>query len=175
MPMTDDEIDDKIAEWHQGDSPGTLHEYLGWTREEYAHWVKTGEVPKMKTETTTDPERALKGRVVWTMRDAIRLLKDIDPLLREVGWGVGLTGSVLTQGESRNDLDLIVYPLNDGKVDRDKLRETLESWGWKLKHDHLVVHRAWRRLKSTDCKLVEVWLTYEPNKEGKRVDLFILR
>jgi predicted nucleotidyltransferase len=128
----------------------------------------------MKTGTET-PKRALEKRVVWTMRDAIRLLQDIDPLLRAVGWGVGLTGSVLTKGESTDDLDLIVYPLNDGKVDRDKLRETMESWGWKLKHDVEVVHRAWRRLKSTDCKHVEVWETHVPNETGKRVDLFILR
>ena len=41
-------IYDKIDAWHMSE-PGTenleLHEYLGWTIDEYAHWVTTGEIP----------------------------------------------------------------------------------------------------------------------------------
>lgn len=39
--VTDDEIDDRIDEWHNGAGAGKpLHEYLGWTRAEYAKWVE---------------------------------------------------------------------------------------------------------------------------------------
>jgi hypothetical protein len=45
--MTGDELDDKIQEWHEGAGQGEeLHEYLGFTLEEYQEWFKTGMVPK---------------------------------------------------------------------------------------------------------------------------------
>lgn len=44
--MTDEEVDDAIDAWHDGAGPGqSLHEYLGWTWEQYAHWVQTNEIP----------------------------------------------------------------------------------------------------------------------------------
>lgn len=43
--MTDDELNDKIDAWHDGDSPEPLHRYLGWTWEQYKHWVQTDEQP----------------------------------------------------------------------------------------------------------------------------------
>ena len=43
---TDEEIDDAIERWHGGQGMGQeLHEYLGWTWEEYGRWVETGEKP----------------------------------------------------------------------------------------------------------------------------------
>jgi hypothetical protein len=39
--LTDQEIDGMIAEWHDGAGQGLdLHEYLGWTREQYKTWVR---------------------------------------------------------------------------------------------------------------------------------------
>lgn len=40
-------INDKIEAWHfEGAGPGLeLHEYLGWTWEEYAKWATTGVLP----------------------------------------------------------------------------------------------------------------------------------
>ncbi len=40
------EVDKKVAEWH--DSSGLdmpLYEYLGWTWEQYKHWVETSKLP----------------------------------------------------------------------------------------------------------------------------------
>lgn len=44
--VTSETIDALIGEWHEGDSPEDLHEFLGLTLEEYAQWVKTNELPK---------------------------------------------------------------------------------------------------------------------------------
>ncbi|WP_157186566.1 hypothetical protein [Nocardia jiangxiensis] len=39
--MTDDEIDDRVDEWHNGAGLGMdLHEYLGWTWEQYQEWLE---------------------------------------------------------------------------------------------------------------------------------------
>ena len=32
-------IDDLIDEWHDSDSELQLHEYLGWSEEDYRKWV----------------------------------------------------------------------------------------------------------------------------------------
>lgn len=38
------EIDDLIDEWHEGDSPLSLAEYLGMTDGQYSEWVEMGSV-----------------------------------------------------------------------------------------------------------------------------------
>ncbi len=46
-PFTDEEADWLVEEWHSDSSLGCgLHEYLGWTWEEYAKYVENGELPK---------------------------------------------------------------------------------------------------------------------------------
>lgn len=40
--VTEENIDELIEAWHTGNSKESLHEYLGLTFEQYAHWVQTG-------------------------------------------------------------------------------------------------------------------------------------
>jgi hypothetical protein len=40
------EIEAKVVEWHNSDSPLPVHEYLGMTEDEYAIWVHTGHTYK---------------------------------------------------------------------------------------------------------------------------------
>lgn len=42
-------FDDKIEEWHTGDSKQTLAEYLGMTPEQYAAYVENGLTTKRVT------------------------------------------------------------------------------------------------------------------------------
>ena len=110
---------------------------------------------------------------MWTIDSALTFIREIEPLLIKNGWYVGLTGSVLIKGESKHDLDLIFYPMNNGKVDRLVLYGTLDhSFGMTRKHDVSIVHRKWWKGEtySADSKHVEVWET----KDGRRVDLFIM-
>jgi hypothetical protein len=37
---TDDEMDDLIDKWHESEGNQPLHEFLGMTWEQYAHWVE---------------------------------------------------------------------------------------------------------------------------------------
>jgi len=43
--VTEENIHDLIDEWHNGDSNQELHEFLGFTFEEYARWVETDVFP----------------------------------------------------------------------------------------------------------------------------------
>lgn len=45
--LTEEEVDNAIDEWHNNDKLDcALHEYLGWTWNEYAYWVETCELPQ---------------------------------------------------------------------------------------------------------------------------------
>lgn len=39
QPATQDALFDAVDDWHNGDSKLPLHEYLGFTWDEYARWV----------------------------------------------------------------------------------------------------------------------------------------
>lgn len=44
--MTSEELNDLIDAWHDRPDTGQeLHEYLGWTWEQYATWVETDTMP----------------------------------------------------------------------------------------------------------------------------------
>ena len=46
-PLTDEQLDDMVDKWHHADTKLELHEYLGWTKAQYARWVETGLTPWM--------------------------------------------------------------------------------------------------------------------------------
>jgi hypothetical protein len=46
MKLTEEEIDDLITLWHATKSELRLHEFLGWTWDEYTDWVESGIVPE---------------------------------------------------------------------------------------------------------------------------------
>lgn len=113
----------------------------------------------------------------WRLDEALRLVRHLSPILLEAGWGIGLTGSVLLTGKSYNDVDIIVYPQNDGKIDRESLYQALIQGGLDQRFTVGEVHRAWHQQGSSDCKHVEVWSVRDPDVMPKaaRVDVFILQ
>jgi len=106
----------------------------------------------------------------WSLPEALQLVRELVEPLRSVGYALGLTGSVLTKGESTHDLDLVLYPLSSAKEDPTALRAALEAHGLKLHVPKERVQKTWRRLGSQDEKHVEVWLY-----QDRRVDLFFLK
>ena len=44
--MDNNKIDDMVDEWHDGASELLLHEYLGWTFQEYKTWVESSVPPR---------------------------------------------------------------------------------------------------------------------------------
>lgn len=45
-----------------------------------------------------------------TLDDAIRICREMEELLKPIGYHCGLTGSTLYKGRSEKDVDIIVYP-----------------------------------------------------------------
>jgi hypothetical protein len=44
--------------------------------------------------------------VEWTLKDAISIVRKMDPIARRCNFSISLRGSVLLDGKSDNDLDL---------------------------------------------------------------------
>lgn len=109
--------------------------------------------------------------VPWTFDESLNFARELQGMFKPFGFNVGLTGSILYKGESSNDLDIIVYPQNSGKVDIDPLRDVLLAFGMTLLADRAKVANIWARKGSTDAKHVEAWKT----PKGQKVDLFFLR
>jgi hypothetical protein len=59
VPNAED-IDDAIEAWHEGAGSGLhLHEYLGWTWDEYVDWVRDADViPQRPLASGTEAQRA---------------------------------------------------------------------------------------------------------------------
>lgn len=98
---------------------------------------------------------------MWTLEEAIYVVRELEKKVGPVGIHLGITGSVLYKGSSEKDLDIIVYPHSTTDAVTD-LR-SLELIGCEIiRHcDHE---------QCGDGKEV-----YETKVNGKRVDFFFLK
>lgn len=110
----------------------------------------------------------------WTLDEARSFISTVQELIFPLGHYVALTGSVLFEGESKKDLDLIIYPADTTKsLDAAEVRKALVGLGMRLRGDFAFIRMARkrsrdsRRLESLDTKEVEFWTWGE-----KRVDIF---
>lgn len=110
-------------------------------------------------------------RIMWTAKTAAEFLHRLRSVASSAHFCVGLAGSVLFDGKSAHDLDVILFPLSTDMCDEKYLRYRLGTkLAMKVLHNEAVVRATWRSKGSKDEKRVEVW-----SYEGRRVDLFFLR
>lgn len=95
----------------------------------------------------------------WTNRHAVELIRHVESRLSERGWHCGMIGSVLLDRESRNDLDIIVFPHKPSSASEEfaleTVHEVLKICGLRLAEHKSGGHH------------VETWTT----KIGLRVDV----
>lgn len=108
----------------------------------------------------------------WTFVQSLEFVRHLEKVLEPLGFHTALGGSVLQEGKSSNDLDVIVFPHNNGRVNFDPIHQALrDEMGLVLLADRIQVARIWVRRGSFDTKHVEAWKT----EKGQKVDLFFLR
>ena len=107
----------------------------------------------------------------WTLELALDFIRRLSPSVQLAGFDLALAGSVLKNGSSTKDLDLICFPLNSSELSRVKLNAALLGFGLTRRWKPWEIHKFWDKQGSNDLKSVEVWFT----EDGKRVDLFLLR
>lgn len=112
-----------------------------------------------------------ENRPLWTITEALELCRRVIPVLKDAGFSVGLTGSLIRQECSQHDVDLIVYPFQSSQnTDFSRAKATLEKFGMKPVYNREQVTAHWRKKGSLDEKWVEIW-----DFNGKRVDVFFMR
>ena len=94
--------------------------------------------------------------MTWTLDEAIRLVRDLEQL---TSYHLGITGSVLFNGESEKDLDLIAYP--DKSVDTVDALQIISSLGLK-NPKQLEYEYDDKKVYSTE------------SCDGRRIDIFFL-
>ncbi len=109
--------------------------------------------------------------VPWTLEEALVFVRSLADPLETIGFSVGLLGSVLLNGESNHDLDLVIYPWDTGRVDLRLVSDLLIELGMTRLFQRHEIAKFWARKGSLDAKHVEVWET----SDRKRVDLFFMR
>lgn len=114
-------------------------------------------------------------RTPWTLAEALPFVKSLREALIPIGFGVGLTGSLLYRGTSEKDIDIVLYPLGHPEppkeiIDLSSLYCALDALGMSCYMDRAATTQTWRDIGSQDTKHVEIW-----SHGGRRVDLMILR
>lgn len=67
-----DSIDDKIDEWHNSDSELPLHEYLGWSEEQYHKWVMAPDMSSYVSQNVFDGKRTLTAEEAERHRERLK-------------------------------------------------------------------------------------------------------
>lgn len=111
-----------------------------------------------------------EAKLPWTLDAALLLIKELSPLLLEVGFDAGLLGSVLLRGESTHDLDLVVFPQDASCYDLQQARNAMGKAGMTILWHRHEIAGFWHKKRSGDTKHVEVWAHFL-----RRVDVFFLR
>lgn len=115
--------------------------------------------------------QAPKPRRYWSGDLAQRLVTVLEKSLATEGWHIALAGSVLHQGESHNDLDIIVYPHRAPNKDFDIPRKVFAMFGMELETPVDAVHKKWAMVDAShDRKHVEVWKWHH-----LKIDVFFLQ
>ena len=109
----------------------------------------------------------------WTLRAALRFVRDLEWNLGN-DFHVGLIGSVLINGWSERDLDIVIYPHRRPARSLIVLHRMLHESGLKMLFDADEVKQFWEKKElSHDRKHVEVW--YTNKRPRRRVDIFLMR
>lgn len=95
-----------------------------------------------------------------TLELALKTIRELEPILAEIGYHSALTGGVLFRGESEKDIDIILYPHDPNVTCSDTIIQVaLSGAGFTDRYE-------------TDTKYVNrrVWICA---KDGIRYDFFL--
>lgn len=103
----------------------------------------------------------------WNLSDALDLIREIQPLIREVNYHITLGGGVLNEGMSEKDLDLFIIPLNGYESNAGAVMEVLNnvfgSYGRSLRDSPDYGPDSFPHAK--EMKMFDY--------PGKRIDIFV--
>ena len=105
----------------------------------------------------------------WTLDEGLSFVRCLQSPLAPLGYGIAMAGSVLIRGDSKTDLDIVVFPYSTAEQSYSAVQEAFDEFGMKRIFSMAAVQRFRLRQKSHDKKHVEIWMY-----EGHRIDVFFL-
>ncbi len=87
---------------------------------------------------------------MWGFKDAIGLIRAVQPLAHLAGYHLALAGGVLNKGESNHDLDIIVMPMNRAEDGRS-------------------LDRVWRAFDFVGVKRLDLLNGWYPIAKGRTI------
>jgi hypothetical protein len=105
-------------------------------------------------------------KIMWTFEEALNTIQHLEQTLHP-HYHVALAGGVLHHGDSKHDLDLIVFPHSSPHFEIEEVHALLMRMGLTLKVPREVIVKAWRKKGSNDNKYVEVWI----DEASRRLDI----
>lgn len=118
----------------------------------------------MNIELNVDKANALCR---WTLDEAVTLVREIEPQLKDYGLHCGITGGVLFNGCSLKDVDLIIYPNKSTTTNYEALvdatKHALDLLGIKIVE------------KRNHCGYGDNKIVYMCTYNNRRVDVFIMQ
>lgn len=104
----------------------------------------------------------------WNMAGALRVIQPLEVKVREMDYHTMLGGSVLHTGQSENDLDIWLFPLNGYESEPGKMFELL--------HEHfgilpLSIRDSPDYQAGEPYHIREMWYIKLP--DGRRIDFFV--
>jgi len=103
----------------------------------------------------------------WTINEAVKLVREMEDVVHSLGWHTALTGSVLQEGRSDNDLDIIFYPYKTALCQTSPVRVLSELRSYL----NITAVSLRTQKHGDDTKMVYRTLT----DDDRRIDCFFLR
>lgn len=111
----------------------------------------------------------------WTLKEAQTLLGAMRPKVNQFGYEITMGGSVLTNGQSKNDLDLYFVPLND-YIQRQPV-DMLIWMGSKFGVGKTIVSRHTNiPAGATGAQVAQTAMTHKMRFDlsGRKIDVFVV-
>lgn len=97
---------------------------------------------------------------MWTLKPAVSFVRRLEKVLRPLGYWTAIGGSVLYNGQSENDLDILICPLDEVAGEKTLMLNLLAT--------HFAIEKAGN---SNYPEGREIW---KGTLNGKKIDFFIV-
>lgn len=108
---------------------------------------------------------------MWTLEEAVDVVRTIQTLSRDFGYHVALGGGVVNEGYSEKDIDIYFLPLDGDEY--DPLRGELDGWLEEIFGPLVDITPADNPKYSTPA-FSQYRRKVMGDIDGKRVDIFVL-
>ena len=106
---------------------------------------------------------------MWTLNEALEYIRAVQPEFKKFNYHIGLCGSVLNNGESAKDLDIVVMDMNNPQLPpkTHEMKKYLQTNGFNC------IFSSFRTNYEIDNSGLRI--IYSGDYKSKRIDWFVYK